>query len=452
MHGLIHVCTFHTALWFLSTSPNNPQSLTEIIMIEIGGKKKKPSSAGVLVSPAAHRTGAGVVGEVEQIWPFDWDRRTRLYEEAQQEPYQPTRGLREHVSRYWNSLLGRSTTRAVSVDGEGVAIPHLITNLQHSAAKLIVEGHYREATSTYEQANQLASAIQGREGVIVRACISNDRALLLKHLGHFTAAEEVLVAAINDIDSAGGAPLIEAHLVHQLGLLYHAVGERESAARMLLRAVQTLPSKCSMELRAEFQSDLGLALWRARRRDEAMEAFTKSAQLFDKVTIPTKRRLDTHLSAGSALIHAGRYGEAEEHIRAAIELRALIACDHIDESPLWNMLGFCFARREMIQEAQQAYRNAIRVSKESLLPDQLALADAHFNLATLYAVKTNPERVDYHLAEAARLYDKEKQAAEKRERHFRSVFDKHFVNRNLSLSSDQMKNLLMLSAHAGLEE
>jgi Flp pilus assembly protein TadD len=183
-----------------------------------------------------------------------------------------------------------------------------------------------------------------------------------------------------------------------------------------------------------------------------MEAFTRAADLYDQVAVPSKRRLDTHLSAGSALIHAGRFGEAEEHIRAAIELRSLIACEHMDDAPLWNMLGFCFARREMFSEAQQAYRNAIRVSKESLLPDQLALADAHFNLATLYAVKHNAERVDHHLSEAARLYDKEKNAATKREDHFRKVFDKHFINRNLALKSSDLHHLLMLSAHAGLEE
>jgi hypothetical protein len=60
--------------------------------------------------------------------------------------------------------------------------------------------------------------------------------------------------------------------------------------------------------------------------------------------------------------------------------------------------------------------------------------------------------VDHHLSEAARLYDKEKTAAEKRERHFRSAFDKHFLNRDLNLSFRDLDQLLMLSAHTDLQD
>jgi tetratricopeptide (TPR) repeat protein len=419
-------------------------------MIEIGGRKKKPA-AGMIAAPTSSRT---VIAEPEQVWPFDWDRRTRIYNEAQSDSQVVSSGMfREHVSRYWNAMLGRphGDTRTHPA-AEGVEVPHMVTSLQQSAAKLVVEGKYREALATYDQATQMANSLGSKQGVIVRASVANDRALLLKHLGHSTAAEEALVAAINALDAIGGAPLMEACLVHQLGLLYHAAGEREGAVRMLLRASQTLPSTATLDLKAEFTSDLGLALWRAHRREEAMQTFTKAAAFYDKLAVPTKRRLDTHLCAGSALIHAERFGEAEEHIRAALELRSLIACEHVDDAPLWNMLGFCFARREMIQEAKQAYRNSIRVSKESLLPDRLALADAQFNLAALYAVQGAAERVDHHLSEAALLYDKEKTAAEKRERHFRNAFDKHFINRNLALPSKELERLLMLSAHGGLEE
>ncbi len=109
------------------------------------------------------------------------------------------------------------------------------------------------------------------------------------------------------------------------------------------------------------------------------------------------------------------------------------------------MLGFIHAQNNRPNDAIRAYRTTLRVLGESSLLGLQESADAHFNLAILYAACTQFYEADVHLRRAAVVVDTELTKMQNRESHFRHVVLKYFQSDQVTIGHRELSEALLFS-------
>ena len=195
--------------------------------------------------------------------------------------------------------------------------------------------------------------------------------------------------------------------LHAFGVLRHQAGDSEASAALITRAIALCPN-C-----AEFHFNLGLALFRLARFDDAAAAFAQASRHQPDWPLP-------HYDLGNALHAAGRSEQAARAYRAALKLQpgfvqaevnmanALKAAGkraqaisayrrvlrrHPDLPEVHNNLGAALVDDGETAAAEAAFREAIR-----LRPD---FAEALGNLAALL-IRAERFAEAVPIAEAAR--------------------------------------------------
>ena len=100
--------------------------------------------------------------------------------------------------------------------------------------------------------------------------------------------------------------------------------------------------------------NLADSLWAQDRHEEAFGFYRAAAEIDTSLSLPLK---NTHMAAGAAFMKRGRYGEAERHLRAALET------DPDDELVLLH-LGELSKKRGRYREALGLYRSATAKNPE----------------------------------------------------------------------------------------
>ena len=148
---------------------------------------------------------------------------------------------------------------------------------------------------------------------------------------------------------------MNAMALHGLGVVAYTAKDYETAIRHLTLAVQ-IDGK-----NPHFGNNLGEALRRANRLEEALAAF-------EKVLLVKPDFLKAHLGAGNALRDLGRVQEASARYRLALAIDASFA-------EAYNYLGALFAAQERVDDAIPLLRKAVALRPE--YPEaQLGLANA----------------------------------------------------------------------------
>lgn len=145
------------------------------------------------------------------------------------------------------------------------------------------------------------------------------------------------------------APLREAHQRaprkgsgHRLGFCYLALGDLESAARVLAREVGEYPDL------ANARNALGVALVRQSRREEALAVFTEAARLD-----PASAEANTNV--GNVLAELGRHAEAIAYLQRAAQASPELADAHFN-------LGLVQQRLRRHTEAIASLRRAAELA------------------------------------------------------------------------------------------
>lgn len=359
------------------------------------------------------------------------------------------------LNQAWNASLGRRTEPEIVTGNQVGVIKQNVQNelnrLHSVADAAIMAGRFAEAENAYTAGLKMLEAMSGASVAESHACLANSYALLLKNFGRYQECEKWLVQAINMLETEQGEPGLLGHLYNHLGRLYQAYGSPQNSLPMHEKACELMSKGGSQADLSEVLISMGFAASLCKDHEKAARSFERAVEVQSKMSLtPSRRKLETHICAASALLHVGRYNDAEKHCCQALEMRVLLGCEGVDEASLWNMLGYSFAHRRQLTDATQAYRSALRVISESLVPDPLDLADSHFNLAALYAVQGEDERFDYHLAHAANLIDSHSNHTKMRDAHFRATFERHYIGKKPTLKARDLPEVLLLTAPAAL--
>jgi tetratricopeptide (TPR) repeat protein len=171
-------------------------------------------------------------------------------------------------------------------------------------------------------------------------------------------------------------------------------GDLSSAERAGRRVVARLDLGALTELRPAERKALiaGLELRACARREltdfAGAAALHKQAlgRLEDAPEAPDLEqfRFAIHLRLGEVLRLLGRFPEAEDNIKRAIEL----ADDRLPPDPIAramaiNDLGILYKDTQRFEQAEEHYRQALHLLEQTLGPDRLELAPPYHNLAGL---------------------------------------------------------------------
>ena len=319
--------------------------------------------------------------------------------------------------------------------------PSVFSQVQQQADLALSAGRFSEAEAVYLKALEQNYAVADSPDF---ASTANNYALLLQKSGRYQESESWLVKAINNLEAGHGEAALLPQLYHHLGKLYFTCGKADHALAMQEKALAMRLRHGHDDSVSDIHLTIGLAATQCGDLGKASVSFLKAAD-DSQAAINGRKKLEALICASSALMRMGHYVEAEAQALRAIDLGKLIATDGTHESAIWNMLGFSFAQRNRIQEAIQAYRTSLQIIGRSLIPDPLDLADAHFNLASLYAMQNECEQFEHHLGRAADLIDSHSKNTEARSQHFREVFAKHFHSHPPSVTVTDLKAILLLS-------
>ena len=143
------------------------------------------------------------------------------------------------------------------------------------------------------------------------------------------------------------------------GLENYRAGKYEAAVRDLRQAVQQQPNS------DDAHYALALALTEAKQLNEAIEEFKQVLAL----TIDPDLKIFSCYNMGNVYFDLGKYAEAIESYKAAIEIDPTLSKPH-------NNLGLAYAATSKINEAAAEFAEAVR-----LKPDY---AEAHYNLGVAY--------------------------------------------------------------------
>jgi tetratricopeptide (TPR) repeat protein len=264
------------------------------------------------------------------------------------------------------------------------------------------------------------------------------------NLDRLADAEEILVDAVNDIERISEASPMLAPLHHHLGMLYRAEGRLPDAIRMFDKALAILPANNAMAQRAAAFMGRGLTCADMGDHGQAAHSFLMVNRELESM-VPSKRKLEAKICASAALLKYQDFVAAEMVCREALELAEILGIHGVHNATLWNMLGFAHARCQHLPEAIQAYRTALSVLNDSSLHCPEELADAHFNLALLYAATERPSDADVHLRRAADVVDTEAREMQSREAHFRRVFMLYFQRPEARITAKELHEAMLFS-------
>ena len=256
----------------------------------------------------------------------------------------------------------------------------------------------------------------------------------------------MLIDAVNGIEELSEQSLVLASLYHHLGMLYSSLGQSLEAVRMFDQTLALLPAKTAHQQRAAAFMGRGLASSAVSDHAVAAHSFLMVNRELEAASLsPSRRKLEAKICATAALIRNNDFITAEAVCRESIEMWDIIGGEGIRSASLWNMLGFAHARSNNLVQAILAYRTSLQVLNNSSLNCPNELADAHFNLAILYAATQRHADADLHLRHAAEVVDAEAREMQSREAHFRRVFMQHFQSEKATIGSRELAEVLLFS-------
>jgi tetratricopeptide (TPR) repeat protein len=173
---------------------------------------------------------------------------------------------------------------------------------------------------------------------------------------------------------------------YNLGEVYLDLSRFSEALPSLQEAIRINPKHRS----AYYQ--LGFALIEMGRDEEAIEPLETSLQLGAKSQATKKRLAQAHTNISVMLGRRKQFKESMHHIQEAI--RALP-----DYGPAYLSMGICFTDLGRYKEALEQFKNALQLDKN------LAV-DANYNFGIVYSKLGSPEKAIKHYQEAIKVNPK----------------------------------------------
>ncbi|MBD0843169.1 tetratricopeptide repeat protein [Streptomyces sp. TRM68416] len=247
----------------------------------------------------------------------------------------------------------------------------------------------------------------GREAVRLAECLA-EYLLWRRHVDDWIAVAEVAREAAG----RAGDRLAEAGAWNNLGLALRRAGRVEEAVQVLTRARDLHQAAGDGSGEADAWNHLGLALGDAGRVEEAVGVLTRARDLHQAAR-NRAGEASTWNNLGNALREAGRVEEAVQAHSRARDLHQSTG-DRPREATAWNNLGNALREAGRAEEAMQAYGASLVICRES--EDWYSTGAALYNLAGLHETVGRPAEARAAFLEAADAYTRANAPADARTR------------------------------------
>jgi non-specific serine/threonine protein kinase/serine/threonine-protein kinase len=227
--------------------------------------------------------------------------------------------------------------------------------------------------------------------------------------GNSVTAREILDRGAERIrGDLAAQPLVQAQLMHTMGMVYREMGLFSQAQPLLEQAIATRRA-----LVAEDDPDLQATLLDLARLEQQQGRFADAEALY-RATLSLRERtggpnapsLMLPLSAlGGMLVTRGRYPEAESLLTRAIALREKNpAPADADYARTLRHLASAYASEGRYADAEPAFRRVLAMSERIAGPDHPDVGRALNNLGTVYyELKRYDEAEQFYLRAEANL-------------------------------------------------
>ncbi|TCO38356.1 serine/threonine-protein kinase [Dokdonella fugitiva] len=211
-------------------------------------------------------------------------------------------------------------------------------------------------------------------------------------------------------DGFAGQPELQAEVLAQLGELYLALSDPDSAGRALERARQ-LADAPSMPTGVRARVLLALTQWEAvvARFDDALAHARESLALYrGEPDTQAKTIAEVDISIAQALDGKGDAAETEKFLREAVARDSAALGDHDDSvAELWLLLGYTLAVRGELDEAERASRKGVEGYRAVYGDDGFEVAHALNELALVLSWrKEGLAAAEDALRDAVRIFRK----------------------------------------------
>ncbi|MEM7582487.1 MAG: serine/threonine-protein kinase [Acidobacteriota bacterium] len=206
-------------------------------------------------------------------------------------------------------------------------------------------------------------------------------------------------------DRLADYPAARGRLLNTLADVYMERGNLDRAETML-REATTLLDAALPPGDPERASVLGsLGVFYVHRRDwpEAETAFARAVAALDPESEPEDWALKRH-NLGVAVFRQGRLDEAEEHYLAALELRQrVLPPDHPHLARSYNALGGLMLSRGQHADAEGYFEAAVEHGERTLSPEHPDLAKALVNVGRALHLQGRSPEAREHVERALRI-------------------------------------------------
>jgi len=213
----------------------------------------------------------------------------------------------------------------------------------------------------------------------------------------------ILAQGRDRIETLDEAPLVQAEMYMVLARVYRSLAEHETAHNLSGQALtllenQALPDSVSLAsawtMRAYTLSSLG-------RYGEAEEAHRQALELTSPENKPVMAERLNNL--GLAVFSLGRLGESQELLEEALNLRRAELSESAELAASLNNLALVLAAQDKRKEAEPLYRAALEMRQSVLGNEHPTTTYSITNLATLLDQMNHLEEAEAGYREALRL-------------------------------------------------
>ena len=213
----------------------------------------------------------------------------------------------------------------------------------------------------------------------------------------------ILAQGRDRIETLDEAPLVQAEMYMVLARVYRSLAEHETAHNLSGQALtllenQALPDSVSLAsawtMRAYTLSSLG-------RYGEAEEAHRQALELTSPENKPVMAERLNNL--GLAVFSLGRLGESQELLEEALNLRRAELSESAELAASLNNLALVLAAQDKRKEAEPLYRAALEMRQSVLGNEHPTTTYSMTNLATLLDQMNHLEEAEAGYREALRL-------------------------------------------------
>ncbi|MEM7048328.1 MAG: tetratricopeptide repeat protein [Acidobacteriota bacterium] len=207
-------------------------------------------------------------------------------------------------------------------------------------------------------------------------------------LGLYEPASTILTDAVGVLRNLPDPPRLElAETLQSLGYSHEKQADLETAEAEIRRSLEMLTGddRDSGLLRAEGHRILGVIFNSAGRYEQAVEQFRLALDLWRQLAVDDLEIAKELSNLGLAELRLGQYPQAQSRLEESVARWQASGGDEFLSANAWTNLGLAHYRQRHLDEALAAHRRALTIREKWLEDDHPDLAGSLYSVGTMLA-------------------------------------------------------------------